>query len=55
VDDGDTKSFLARDQVTRENAPGTLRVANSPSPRVRVNRHGKLDPVVENLPGHNLG
>ena len=55
MDDGDTKSFLARDQVTRQNAPGTLRVANSASARVRVNRHGKLNPFVENVPGQNLG
>jgi len=54
MDDGDTKSFLARDQVTRQNAPSTLRVANSASPRVRVDRHGKLDPLVENVPGQNL-
>ena len=55
MDDGDTKSFLPRDQVTRQNAPGALRVANSPSARVRVDRDGKLDPVVENVPGQNVG
>lgn len=55
MDDGDTECFLPRDQVTRQNAPGTLRVANSPPARVRVNRGGKLDPFVENVPGQNLG
>ena len=55
MDDGDTKSFLARDQVTRQNAPGTLRVANSASACVRVDGHGKLDPLVENVAGQNLG
>ncbi len=55
MDDGDTECFLARDQVARQNAPGTLRVANSASARVRVNRHGKLNPFVENVPGQNLG